>query len=175
MDDAEVYGVLTLSARRMSVPDSPMLDPEDARAVRELYAALLRCWNERDAAAFGALFQSRGSIVGFDGTPIDGSSEIVAHLQGIFAHHPTAAYVGKVREVRALGPGCALLRAVAGMVPPGQTALNPAVNAVQAVIAREERGSWRIELFQNTPAAFHGRPDAVTALTEELQRELEAT
>jgi hypothetical protein len=32
----------------------------------------------------------------------------------------------------------------------------------------------RIHLFQNTPAAFHGRPDAVAALTAELQRESDA-
>lgn len=159
------------------MPGSPVLDPEDGSegAIRGLYAALLRCWNERDATGFGGLFHPRGSVVGFDGTPIDGAPEIVAHLRGVFAHHATAAYVGKVREVRPLGPGCALLRAVAGMVPPGQTALNPAVNAVQAVIARLEHDSWLVELFQNTPAAFHGRPDAAKALTEELQREFEAT
>jgi uncharacterized protein (TIGR02246 family) len=160
-----------------SVPASSTPDLDDAadRAVRDLHATLLRRWNERDAAGFGALFHDRGSIVGFDGTPIDGASRIVAHLQGIFADHVPAAYVAKVREVRALGPGCALLRAVVGMVPPGGTALNPAANAVQALVARQEGGSWHIEIFQNTPAAFHGRPEAVAALTEELQRELAAT
>jgi uncharacterized protein (TIGR02246 family) len=90
----------------------------------------------------------------------------------VFAHHATAAYVGKVREVRALGPDVALLRAVAGMVPPGQLRLNPAVNAVQTLIARRDGSAWRVELFQSTPAAFHGRPDAVAALTEELEQEL---
>jgi hypothetical protein len=28
-----------------------------------------------------------------------------------------------------------------------------------------------LTLFQNTPAAFHGRPELVQALTEELQNE----
>ena len=74
-----------------------------------------------------------------------------------------------MREVRSLGSGVALLRAVAGMVPPGQTRVNPAVNAVQSLVATREGQGWRIQLFHNTPAAFHGRPDAVAALTDELQ------
>ena len=46
--------------------------------------------------------------------------------------------------------------------------LDPAVNSIQGMIARRE-GTWQIELFQNTPAAFHGRPEASAALTRELQ------
>ncbi len=79
-----------------------------------------------------------------------------------------------MHEVRLLAPEAVLLRAVAGMVPPGQLRLNPAVNAVQALIARKAGATWRVELFQSTPAAFHGRPDAVAALTEELEQELVA-
>ena len=69
-------------------------------------------------------------------------------------------------------PQCRHVR-VAGMVPPGQTRVNPAVNAVQSLVAREEGGRWLIHLFQNTPAAFHGRPDAAAALTAELQARAE--
>jgi hypothetical protein len=31
---------------------------------------------------------------------------------------------------------------------------------------------WRIELFQNTPAQFHGRPELVSEMTAELQQQL---
>jgi uncharacterized protein (TIGR02246 family) len=144
----------------------------DVAAVSDLYASLLKRWNGRDAAGFAALFHPAGSIVGFDGSPVDGVSSIAAHLAAVFGQHATATYVGKVREVRPLGRDTALLRAVAGMVPPGQLRLNPAVNAVQALIARKLDDSWRVELFQSTPAAFHGRPEAVAALTEELEQEL---
>lgn len=143
-------------------------------AVSDMYGSLLKRWNSRDAAGFAALFQPAGSIVGFDGSPVDGASAIAAHLAAVFAHHATASYVGKVREVRALGAEAALLRAVAGMVPPGQLRLNPAVNAVQTLVARRADDRWRVELFQSTPAAFHGRADAVAALTEELEQELAA-
>ena len=146
----------------------PTREPIDT-AMRQLHRSLLDCWNRRDAGGFAALFAPEGNVVGFDGSTVDGVSAIRAHLEQIFADHQPAAYVAIVREVRPLGPGTALLRAVVGMVPPGQMRVNPAVNAVQSLVARQDGARWRIELFQNTPAAWHGRPDAVAALTKELQ------
>ena len=87
-----------------------------------------------------------------------------------FASHPTATYVSKVREIRLLSGDVALLRAVVGMVPPGQADINPAVNAVQSLVAAKTDGGWRIASFQNTPAQFHGRPEMAQRLTEELRR-----
>ena len=46
------------------------------------------------------------------------------------------------------------------------------MNAVQTVVAKQEHGRWLIALFQNTPAAYHGRPQASQQLTEELRQEL---
>jgi hypothetical protein len=37
------------------------------------------------------------------------------------------------------------------------------------MIAVRTSGAWKIALFQNTPAAFHDRPDAAKMLTEELR------
>lgn len=62
-----------------------------------------------------------------------------------------------------------LLRAVVGMVPPGADDLNPESNAIQSLVARLGDHGWRIVLFQNTPAAFHGRAEEVAALTDELR------
>ncbi|HYE79104.1 MAG TPA: SgcJ/EcaC family oxidoreductase [bacterium] len=143
----------------------------DARhPIRVLYQALLDAWNRQDAAAFAALFTDDGSIVGFDGTPIDGRDLIHGHIAGIFADHRTASYVGIIREVRLLADEVALLRAVAGMVPPGVTDINPAANAIQSLVAVQDgSGDWHVTLFHNTPAAFHGRPEVAEALTEELR------
>lgn len=136
--------------------------------VLAMYRELLEAWNRRDAEAFAALFTETGSSVGFDGSQMNGRSDIAATLRGIFADHQTATYVAKVREVRPLASGVSLLRAVVGMIPPGQRELNPAVNAVQSVVVILEAGEPRIVLLHNTPAAFHGRPH----LGEELTREL---
>jgi uncharacterized protein (TIGR02246 family) len=138
-------------------------------AVRELYAELLACWNQRDAAAMAALYDKHANVTGFDGSQMNGPAEIEAEIGAVFRDHQTAAYVGKVREVRFLAPDVALLRAVVGMAPPGRTDINPAANAIQSLVATRQADQWRIALFQNTPAQFHGRPELVEALTEELR------
>jgi uncharacterized protein (TIGR02246 family) len=142
----------------------------DETAVSELYWQQLNGWNARNAADLGALYVEDANVVGFDGSQVDGRAEIETHFRQIFVDHQTAAYVGKIREVRFLTPDVAVLRAVAGLVPPGKSDLNPDANAVQTLIAVRQDGRWRIAVYQNTPAAFHGRPEASQALTEELRR-----
>ena len=114
--------------------------------IRALYDALIDGWNRRNADQFAQLFEEDGSIVGYDGTQVDGREGIREHLRAIFADHVTATYVTRVREVRHLDNGVSVLRAMAGLIPPGSTEVNPALNAVQTLIGRE-----RIVLFQNTP------------------------
>jgi uncharacterized protein (TIGR02246 family) len=74
-----------------------------------------------------------------------------------------------VSSVRSLGHHALILRAIAGLVPPGQTAINPETNSHQTVVAEQHEGEWKIVLFQNTPAQFHGRPALVEDMTRELQ------
>jgi uncharacterized protein (TIGR02246 family) len=139
-----------------------------------LYRQLLEAWNDRDATAYARLFSERGSIIGFDGSTANGRAQIEAHLKPIFADHPTATYVSKVRDVRDLSSGTALLQAVAGMIPPGRDQLMPERNAIQTLVASRQAGDgWQIEMFQNTPARFDGRPEEADRLTRELERELE--
>ena len=133
-----------------------------------LYTHLLEAWNSRSAERFSGLFAEDGTAVGFDGSQMHGRAEIASSLGAVFGHHPTAAYVARVREVRTLGPGTMLLRAVAGMVPPGASELKPERNAIQSLVAVADAGVPRIELFQNTPARFDGRPEQSERLTAEL-------
>jgi uncharacterized protein (TIGR02246 family) len=147
-------------------------DPAGERETRELYRQLLDAWDKRNARDFALLFTSDGSIVGFDGTQVFGQNEIGAHLTQIVTHHQTARYISIVREVRSLSDGVMLLSAVAGMVPPDKDDINPEVNAVQTMVAVKTAGAWKVALFQNTPAAFHGRPDDAKKLSEELRATL---
>ena len=154
---------------------SPQTKGEDVPSsaeveIRALYSQLLESWNRREASDFARQFSEQGSVVGFDGSQMNGRAEIESSLHQIFADHQTAAYIWKIREVRLLTPGAALLRAVVGMVPQGGADLNPAVNAIQTLVAVKGEAGWRIALFQNTPAQFHGRPDLVQALTDELRQ-----
>lgn len=136
-----------------------------------VYRRLLESWNSRDAKSYAALFTPAAHVTGFDGSQMNGQSEIASELAAVFEDHPTASYVGKVREVRPLGGRDAvLLRAVVGMIPPGKQAINPAANAIQNLVLVDDPsfGEPRIDFFQNTPAEFHGRPELGSALTEEL-------
>jgi uncharacterized protein (TIGR02246 family) len=139
-------------------------------AIVALYTQMLEAWNRRDADGFAELFTEHCSIVGFDGSQMNGRAQASSELRAIFSGHPTASYVAKIREIAPLDAHVARLRAVVGMIPPGQQDLNPAVNAVQSVVIVYETPRPRIALLHNTPAAFHGRPH----LSEELTKELTA-
>lgn len=141
----------------------------DDSTVTALYHHLIAAWNKRDARAFAALFDLEGHVVGFDGSLMHGRAEIQSTLEQIFADHMTGRYVAKVRGVRFLSPDTAILRAVSGIVPAGQSDLNPATNAIQSLVAAKLNGQWRIVHYQNTPAQFHGRPELVEALSSELR------
>jgi len=106
----------------MSAPPSREHDAPstDENAVRALYRQILEGWNTRNPQAFAAPFAEDGEVIGFDGSQMSGRTEIAATLQQIFAEHVTAPYVSKVRSVRGLSPEASVLRAIVGMVPPGQ-------------------------------------------------------
>lgn len=148
--------------------------PKTEAEVRLLHEVLLDCWNERNAEGFAGLFTDEGMVVGFDGSQMNGRQSIASELGQVFADHQTAAYVGKVRAVKSLAADVAVLQAVVGMVPPGQSDINAAVNAIQMLVAVRQRAKWRIAAFQNTPAGYHGRPEMVQQLTDELREVLRA-
>jgi uncharacterized protein (TIGR02246 family) len=151
------------------VPSSNPSNADAESSARDLYQRLIETWNKRNARDYALLFASSGSVVGFDGSQVNGQLEIGAHVSEIFSHHQTAAYVTIVREVRPLSDGVTLLRANAGMIPPGKDDLEGDLNAVQSMVAVRKNNKWEIALFQNTPAAFHERPDLRKKLCEELR------
>jgi uncharacterized protein (TIGR02246 family) len=138
-----------------------------------LYEALLAAWNGRDAAAMAERFADDGELIGVDGSTAVGPREILDHVAPVFRDHPTPRFVHLVREVRPLCAEVSLLRAIAGMVPPGGADILPALNAQQTLLALRIGGEWRIRLFQSTPAQFHGRPELVDRMSQELRRALD--
>lgn len=141
-------------------------------SVEELYRHLLAAWNADDAEAFAAPFAEHGTVVGFDGSEMAGRAAIAAELGRVFASHATGTYVGIIRSVRPIGDDAFLLRAVSGVVPAGAEDVDPDLNAVQSLVASWHEGRWEIDLYHNTPAAWHGRPEDQAALTEELRGQL---
>jgi uncharacterized protein (TIGR02246 family) len=154
-------------------PQTPQ--PQDAQSseegeIRALYERILTAWNNRDGDSFAAQFTEDGTTIGFDGSEHTGRAGIAADMKRIFADHPTGRYVWKIRGVRSLGADAGILRAVSALVPAGQSDLNAQTNALQTLVAVKRDGHWRIALFQNTPAQYHGRPELAEQLTNELRQ-----
>jgi len=139
--------------------------------IESLYRSLIDGWNAGDAAAMTRDFADDAHMIGFDGSEITGRDHARQYLASIFADHKVASFVTLVREVREIAPNVVLLHAHAGMLPPGESTIKPERNAVQTLVAVQRAGAWQVVLFQNTPAAWHGREDDVKALTAELQAE----
>ena len=154
-----------------AVMNQPAYKPQtdDEIAVYNLYQQLLKSWNDQNAGNYGRLFTDSASVIGFDGSLMNGSREITEALRAIFANHKTNWFVGKVRDIRFLTTEVVLLRAVAGMYSPASPEISPKTNAIQSLVAVKKDGAWAIALFQNTPAQFHGRPDLSEGLLKELQ------
>jgi uncharacterized protein (TIGR02246 family) len=142
---------------------------EGEKEIRALYQQLLTAWNDQDAQAYGGLFAEDGEQVGFDGSQASGAAQITRQLSAIFTDHRTARYVSLVRSVRLIASGVGILRAEVGMAPPNGGDIVADRNAVQSLVAIDGPDGWRVALFHNTPAQFHGRPEAVDALTAELR------
>jgi uncharacterized protein (TIGR02246 family) len=139
---------------------------------RELYARLIEAWDKRNARDFALLFASDANVVGFDGSQVNGQLEVGAHLTEIFSHHQTPRYVSIIRDVRLIATDVTLLRANTGLVPAGKDDIEPALNAVQSMVAVKKGGAWKVALFQNTPATLGQRPDLAKQLTDELRSRL---
>lgn len=148
---------------------------QDTEHIIALYQAWLDAWNARNAAGMAALFAEDGNLIGFDGSQLNGRAELHVTLDNIFKHHQTAAYVAIIREIRLLSPGVAWLKAEVGMVPAGKNDINPALNAVQTLVALKGETDWQISLFQNTPAALHGQPELLEQMNIELRKVLFGT
>jgi uncharacterized protein (TIGR02246 family) len=146
-----------------------VMEPNSQHPVRELYEALLRSWNSRDASRFASLFMQDAICVGFDGTEYGSAKEIASELGKIFRDHPVAAYVWKIRDVKQVDDRTVILHAVAGMVPPGSRSIKPERNVIHVLLARKQHDQWLIASYQNTPARYDGRPEVAEALTAELQ------
>ena len=142
----------------------------DHDAVSSVYRDLLAAWNRRDGKAFASPFSEDGEVIGFDGSETRGRASIESEMTRIFADHATGEYVGIVREVVLISPQVALVRAVAGVVPAGQTDFNPSLNSVQRMLCTKSANAWQIVLYHNTPAQFHGRPQMLEKLTQELRQ-----
>lgn len=136
--------------------------------VRWLYEQVISSWDKRDAKGFAESFAEDAIIIGYDGSLHAGKYDLKSTLSEIFSAHPTPPYVCKIKSIKFVD-NISILHAIVGMIPPGKDELEPKLNAHQVMMASKgDDGQWLIHSFQNTPAAFHGRPELIDAMTDEL-------
>lgn len=177
---AEVSGISAKPALGLwqavrSARQSPL--PRRAEAaeatVRTMYGELLDAWNRHSADDFARRFADDALLVTVDGDRVPGAS-LPQYFRLVFVDHPEAHCVGHVLGIRPVGSNAVMLHAIAGIVPAGNTRINPAVNTVHTLLAEKRSGAWQIVLFQNTPADYHGRPELADQLTTQLQQIIDA-
>ena len=164
----------SISKARALTSRKSLLKNADRAQLFILYRELIGAWNDKDSKGMASLYSSQGIQIGFDGSSIIGPKAIAKHLAPIFRDHPTPRFVFIVQNTRLLGADQGLIQAVAGMVPRNGLTLDASKNVVQTMLASRQRTKWKIDLFQNTPAKFDGRPEEVRALTAELQAKVTA-
>ena len=145
---------------------------DDELKVSTLYQEILNCWNDRNAHKLAALFEQDGTLVGLNGSQYVGRAHIESDLRKLFRDKITAVFIGLAREVRCLSADVRLVRAVAGMIQPGKSNIDPSLNTVQVIVTRKYGDEWCVSHFQNTPVEFHGRREVDEKLTEELVNSL---
>jgi uncharacterized protein (TIGR02246 family) len=175
-NSSTAHGIYFAAVSKINMMESNTVETKlqtDRTEIQYLYEQLVDSWNKMNSNAYAALFTEDGSIVGFDGSQANSRKDIHDHLSEIFTDHQPAKFITIIREIRFLSPSVGLLRAVAGMVPRGKAEINPKTNAIQSLVAIKKDDHFLIAMFQNTPAAYHGRPQLAEQLTKELQQQLE--
>ena len=127
------------------------VNPTDEAAVRDLYRELMGGWNRGSGEAFAAAFTEEGVLVAFDGTHFKGREEIAPFHQELFDRWMKGTrLVGRVEDVRFLGPDVALMHAVGSTVMRGKSEPSPERDSIQTLVAVRQGEQWRLAAFQNT-------------------------
>lgn len=136
----------------MTIQDHRKERLDDEAAVRVAFDRLAESWNRGDGAAYGRLFTEDGDYVVFDGTHLKGAQEIGSSHQRLFESWLKGSrLLGRIEDLRFLGPEVALLHATGAVLQAGQSEPSPEAASIQTMVAvRRDDGEWCFAAFQNT-------------------------
>lgn len=139
--------------------------------IQVLYHRFLEAWNWRNARAMADLFADRGELIGYDGSLEIGRENV------FFCTSTPSLKIIQPQDSPAKSKMCDCWVEISSYyVPspawclPGQSDINPKVNTHHTLATEKNGEKWQIQLFQNTPAEFDGRPELVEQMTEELRQ-----
>jgi uncharacterized protein (TIGR02246 family) len=136
----------------MTMSQSATRPSTEEAAVRDVYQQVMQAWNRGSGDELAARFAEDGHLVGFDGTHLRGRKEIGPFHQRLFDKWLKGTrLVGRVTDVRFLGPDVAVLHAVGGTIMRGKRTRAPERDSIMTlVVTRQAEGDWRVAAFQNT-------------------------
>jgi uncharacterized protein (TIGR02246 family) len=145
----------------------------EQQAVRDVYQRMMDAWNEGSGDAFAAVFTDDGDLVGFDGHHLRGRKEIAPFHQELFDKWLKGSrLVGKVQDIRFLGPDVAVMHAIGGTIMRGKSKPAPARDSIHTLVVTRARPGRQIVAFQNTRLRIidRGRAFLAWALSDMIWR-----
>jgi uncharacterized protein (TIGR02246 family) len=139
-----------MGSAAMTTLAPPAADPR-AVAIDRLFHQLLQAWGRGDAEGYAALFTTDAEYIGFDGSHTVGRDAIARSHRPLFERWLRGTrLVGRVMQIRFLGPDAAVVHATGSTVFPGEERPRPSRDSMQTLVAVREDGDWRFVGFQNT-------------------------
>jgi uncharacterized protein (TIGR02246 family) len=126
----------TKRPHNQTMSESSSSQSADEAMTRSLYQQSLDGLNTGNGEAFAVPHAEDGDLVGFDGTHLKGRQEIATFHQQLFDTYVKGSrLVGKIKDVRFLTPGVALMHVVDGTIMAGQTDIDPKRNSIRTLVA----------------------------------------
>jgi uncharacterized protein (TIGR02246 family) len=124
---------------------------KDDAAVRQIVKQLEDAWNAHDGKAFAARFAADADYIVIDGMYAKGREAIEKGHQGIFTTiYKDSTNRGTVKSVRFLRPDIAIVHVEWNLTVPSGGKENKG-SAMNTLLMANEKGTWSIAAFQNTP------------------------
>jgi uncharacterized protein (TIGR02246 family) len=120
----------------------------DAKGVRDAFAAYLKAFETRNAAALAALFAEDGALIDDTGTATRGREAIQRQYAESFAADPNLKVEAALEAVRFLTPDVVQVEGTAKLTPPN---VSPSSSRFSA-LAVKKGGQWQIAEVRDYPA-----------------------
>ena len=120
----------------------------DEAAIRTRVTALEAAINQRDAAAYAALFAADGDLIVLDGTPVQGREAIQASSAQNWAATPGRRATITPTSIRFVGPDIAIVNTLARFTVGATTTEDRGT-----WVLHREGGAWLVTALRVLPAA----------------------
>lgn len=137
------------------------LEPNDRKAIEQLFQEMYSAWTANDAARYAACFEPDVDYVAFDGTHVKGRAENERLHRALYEGVLRGTRLeGQLVQLRALTPEVVLAHATGAVVFPWHKDVPKNRRSIQTLVLVKRDGRWLAAAFQNTRVRPVPAPDA---------------